>query len=297
MAETNVIGIVTVTYRSATILEPFLDSLDRQSYRNFALYAIDNASNDQSVCMLQEPRTFPVHVIANSKNEGVAEGNNQGIRAALAAGCEYILLMNNDTEFGPDLLEVLDRKIRAEHADMIVPKMLYYEPNDVIWCAGGTFRFWRGYSGEHYGMGERDAGQHDRMRRIEYAPTCCMLIRREVFTAIGEMDSRYFVYFDDTDFCFRAHRAGVRLLYVPEPKLYHKVSSLTGGDTTPFALRYLTRNHVYFLLKHFGYWAPIFLLAYKGQLWMKRIFGKMSKEAFAIVRQAFDEGVQLYRAA
>lgn len=294
MRKVRKIGLVTVTYNSATVIDAFLQSVRRQTYQAMTLYVVDNLSTDSTLSRIPSSDASSLVVIANDHNAGVAEGNNQGIRAALADGCDAVLLINNDTEFGPELVSTLCSELIRSGADMIVPKIMYFEPSDTIWCAGGTFRFRRGYSGEHYGLGERDSGQYDQLRQIEYSPTCCMLVRREVFDRIGEMDPKYFVYFDDTDFCFRAWKAGLRLVYTPQTVLYHKVSALTGGAETPFAIRYTTRNHVYFLLKNLGVLGGAFFLpAYFGKICLKRLMAGYSGETFAVALRGFFEGMSL----
>src|SRR5579871_1843491 len=101
------IGIVTVTYNSAGVLSDFLRCMSAQTYSNFKLFAIDNASHDKTVEILNAYDDSRLVIIANPDNRGVAEGNNQGIRGALKAGCSSVLLLNNDTEFDEMLLERL----------------------------------------------------------------------------------------------------------------------------------------------------------------------------------------------
>ena len=180
------------------------------------LYVVDNASKDNSADVVNEIREERVRFIANSENRGVAEGNNQGARAALEDGCETVLLLNNDTEFPMDLFSRLYSALEESRCDMATGKILYFEPSDRIWCAGGWFDPKRFYGAFHFGMGEEDSGQFDAPRRVTYAPTCCLLVRRSVFQRIGMMDSKYFVYNDDVDFLYRCLRQDIALWYAPE---------------------------------------------------------------------------------
>ena len=252
MASKKVVGAVTVTYNSASVLTEFLCCMTEQSYSDFLLFAVDNASMDASVSILRESNEPRLRVIANPDNLGVAAGNNQGIRAALEAGCASILLINNDTKFGPELITELVRGISTHEVQMSCPKIMYYDRPDYIWAAGGRFQRWAGYRALHRGEHEIDRGQYDVAGLVTYVPTCCVLIEARVFEQVGLMDERYFVYVDDQDFMYRALKAGVKLQYLPEVKLFHKVGSLTGGEESTFELRYGTRNRAFFLLKHFG---------------------------------------------
>src|SRR5438132_4827537 len=249
---TTRIGVVTVTFNSGQVIDGFLRSLLFQSYTDFLFYAVDNASADDTLQKLASYADPRIRMIGNQQNLGIAEGNNQGIRAAIEAGCDAVLLINNDTEFEPLLLDKLLTGMRQHGCDMIAPKILYYDNQQKIWSAGGGFNPLKGYAGFHYGVNQIDHGQFDEPREVEHAPACCLLVRKEVFARIGLMDDRYFVYLDDTDFCFRSKRAGLVVVYLPSATLLHKASSLTGGQGSDFCVRYLTRNQIYFMLKHLG---------------------------------------------
>ena len=223
-----------------------------QSHSDFLLFAVDNASSDGSLDILRKLDDPRLRIIANAHNLGVAAGNNQGIRAALEAGCTSILLINNDTEFDPELIAQLAKGISTHEVQMSCPKIMYYDRPEYIWAAGGRFQRWAGYRALHWGEREIDRGQYDLTRLVTYVPTCCVLIEARVFARVGLMDERYFVYVDDQDFMYRAMKAGVKLLYLPEARLLHKVGTLTGGEESTFELRYGTRNRAFFLLKHFG---------------------------------------------
>jgi GT2 family glycosyltransferase len=249
-SQTARIGIVTVTYNSETVLPEFFDSLSAQTWRNFVLYVIDNCSKDNTLEMVRSRSDLPIVVIANDETLGVAEGNNQGIRAALSDGCDSVLLLNNDTAFPADLLDSLNTGLEQHGCEMTVPKMYYYDRPTRIWCAGGYFHPWFAYRSRFTGADQEDGGQFDQPRRTESVPTCCLLIRGRVFDRVGLMDSRYFVYIDDTDFLYRCLKLQIPLWYVPKAKLWHKVSSLTGSAFSQFTLHYSTRNRAYFIVKH-----------------------------------------------
>jgi GT2 family glycosyltransferase len=290
------VGVVTVTYNSRGVIDGFLMSLLQQTYSNFALYIIDNASTDETLDRVLEYVDARIVVISNEKNLGVAEGNNQGIKAALAADCAAVLLINNDTEFESTLLKTLVEGLTGYACDMIAPKILFHDNQKIIWCAGGGFRPWRGYMGIHYGIGQIDRGQFDVARKVEHAPTCCLLVQENVFARIGFMDSRYFVYTDDTDFCFRAARAGLKLFYLPSARLLHKASSLTGGAESDFAVRYCTRNHIYFVFKNLGFWLGVYHLSdYQLRLLVKLVLRKIGVARFILQQRALIEGLRIWR--
>jgi GT2 family glycosyltransferase len=288
MADLPFVGIVTVTFNSADVLPPFLDSVSGQSFSNLLLIAVDNASRDESVPILRAWTAGRCKVIANPENRGVAAANNQGIREALDAGCTHVLLLNNDVEFGPALIEQLVAGLGEHKAQLSCPKILYFDEPGRIWMAGGAFEPLVGYRAVHTGENELDRGQYNTPKFVKYVPTCCVLVEREVFQQVGLMDERYFVYADDMDFMYRVMKAGLHLVYLPNATLLHKVGRLTGGETSPFSIRYGTRNRIFFLLKHFGLlrtlpWAAVAQVQWTMQYVMKKrdaAWYKLKQDAF-----------------
>jgi GT2 family glycosyltransferase len=292
MDRTILIGVVTVTYNSSSVMHEFMESALKQSYKDFSLYIVDNRSSDETLELVSKYQDSRIVAIPNRTNVGVAEGNNIGIRAALNDGCDCVLLINNDTVFGPNLFSALLEGLLQYNCDIIVPKIMQFDDPETIWYGGGHLSKIRA-SAIHYGDGEKDIGQFNAARLVSYSPTCCMLIKKEVFARVGMMDELYFVYCDDTDFCNRAFRSGIKLFYVPSAKLLHKVSSLTQKQST-FSLMYGTRNRIYYLWKNFSFiqflvYLPIFQLQYL----LKFIVRDYSPERYWIAQKAFWEGLGL----
>ena len=287
------VGVVTVTYNSAPVIRDFMASMLQQESADFVLYIIDNNSSDDTLNLLSHYSDSRIVVIPNRANLGVAEGNNIGIRAALKNECEFILLINNDTVFDSNLLTALIRGISQYECGMIVPKILYFDDPGKIWSAGGYFSGLRG-SSMHFGCGQRDRGQFDLPKAVSYSPTCCMLIKREVFHRIGLMDPDYFVYFDDTDFCWRAHKAGVKLFYLSAVQLKHKVGSSTGAISN-FNVRYHTRNHVYYVLKNYSRLRAFFYCsAYYFYIFGSYLCVCWCPKRYWTAQKAFWEGISVY---
>jgi GT2 family glycosyltransferase len=242
------IGVATVLFNSSKVLSPFFHSIEAQTYRNFVVYAVDNASTDGSaeLCCQQGDRFV---IIKNAANTGFAHGTNQGIRQALHDGCETVLILNNDVAFGAEFFAELVGALTRQQADMVAPMTYYDDQPNVIWAAGGKLQRFAGYRPVHFGMHQKDAGQFASERRIDFAPGSCILARRDVFSRIGLLDEVFFTYWEDTDFAVRALKAGLFTLFVPTAKLWHKVSSLAGTGS-PFQRYYAVRNHALYIRKH-----------------------------------------------
>ncbi len=263
------IGLVTITYNSADVLRPFLDCVWQQTHNNLVLYVVDNASTDATLSILAKDRDSRLKIINNSTNFGVAKANNQGIESAITDGCDQILIVNNDVEFETTLIEKLLQGQAEKSCSLVTPKMMYFDNPNHIWYAGSWFIKKKGYSPLHRGMKQLDEGQYDEIVEVEYAPTCCLLAKKEVFQDIGLMDEKYFVYFDDTDFSYRVWKdRRHKMFYYPDVKFYHKVGSLTNsfnkkGDKIfrgDFFIQQNIKNHIYFLKKIGGFFAYAFIV-------------------------------------
>lgn len=246
------VGLVTVLYNSADVLPDFFESLAKQDYSDYWLYVVDNSPDDKSLrvaeSLSKQYGIANISFICNADNLGVATGNNQGIKLSLETGCEYVLLLNNDIVFTDPLL--LSRMIAFADDNeeaMVVPK-IYFHDTGLIWCAGGSFNYWKGTT-KHHGEGKPNGVEFDTSAYTDYAPTCFMLIRCVVFEKIGLMDEKYFVYYDDADFVWRANAAGFKLKYWARGEVWHKVSSSTGGSESTFTIYFGTRNRIYFVRK------------------------------------------------
>ena len=298
------IGLVTITFNSAVVLPEFLKSVAKQTYQNFCLYVIDNASYDNTIQVYESRKRENYQLIKNTNNLGVAAGNNQGIKKALSENCDFVLLINNDTVFEERLLQ---KFIDAHHqygSSVISPKMLYHKPNNVIWYAGGFFDRKKAWVNYHRGQNEVDNGQFQDNDVIEYAPTCCALIHRAVFDDIGLMDEKYFVYFDDVDFFYRFVKNGEHeARYINDVEFYHKIGSLTKSRTNEerfkyndFFVRQMTCNQIYYLRKQKTLFAHLYVLYFILRVQLRFFLsGKYYRNwrTFILIQQSIIKGLRL----
>jgi GT2 family glycosyltransferase len=290
------IGIVTVTFNSEDVIDGFLKSVLKQRYQNFNLYIVDNDSKDNTLSkvksILEDER---VKILENRENLGVAAGNNQGIKEALSDHCDLILLVNNDVEFDSEVFNILVESLDKESSDIVVPKIMYYDNPQKIWFAGGKFLDKITFFSDHIGTDQEDSDIYNHIKKIDYAPTCCMLLKKTVLDKVGVMDEKYFVYFDDVDFCLRVKKQNVIMSYIPTAKIYHKVGSLTGGEVSDFTLYYGSRNRVYFLKKHAHKIIWMFWLIQKQLrfLFAFLVLGKYRANQYLICQRGFFDGVRM----
>lgn len=243
------IGIVILNWNGWRDTFNCLDSLRQVNYpaRQIEIIVVDNGSCDESVERLhQQPG---ITVLELPTNVGFAAGSNIGIRHALAKGCEYILLLNNDTVVLPDFLTPLLQVFKKNAtAGIVSPKIRYKDQPNRLWYAGGRFQEPR-LIGEMVGLGQIDQGQHNQACVVDFAVGCCMLIHRAVFEQIGYLDERFFFYHEDVDFSLRVTRAGFSVWYQPASVILHQVSQSTQNNL-PARTFLEAQSRVVFFAKH-----------------------------------------------
>jgi GT2 family glycosyltransferase len=189
-------------------------------------------------------------IISNEKNWGFAEGCNTGIRFAMRNGAAYVMLLNNDTVLAADSLCELVELVETDPAyGFVGPKVYYYDYDgrvDVIYSVGGRLIIRKG-AARQIGIGQIDHGQFDEPIELDFVVGSCLLTRAEVIKAIGLLDSAYYAYWEDTDWCIRGRKAGYKAVFAPKSKIWHKVAASNIGFKNEY---YMTRNAFLFLKKH-----------------------------------------------
>lgn len=244
----NIIAAILVNYNAYTDTVACIDSLMAGSLVPRYIIVVDNASPDGSGRELQAvyATSVGIEVILSPMNNGFGAANNLGARRAAEIGCTHLLILNNDVVVDKEMLSVLSRG--CADGQVTVPLMLYHVRPDIIWYAGGCFN--RFCIPRHCNMGKTLAEVSLIPMRITFVTGCCLLIALTDYNAVGGFDERYFLYWEDTDLSIRLAKAGVTFIFLPDARLYHKVSASTGGECSPIAYYYMTRNRLYGIRKN-----------------------------------------------
>ncbi len=246
------IRAIVVNLNGGDLVAEALESLLAQEGVDLRVTVVDNGSTDGSPDALRR-RFREVELIEAGQNLGFCGANNLGMSRALERGEGFVFLLNYDARVGPRCLATLADRARHSGAGMVGPKILYDHDPSLIWSAGGTISWWRG-AVSHRGIRHRDDGRFDRLEEVDYLTACAVLIDCAVLRTVGFFDERYWPsYFEDTDLCVRARRAGFRLLYEPAAVAWHKVSSFSGGGTTPLKVTLRLRNQ-YLFFRRWARW-------------------------------------------
>ena len=248
--ETQHVAVVVLCWNGRADTIACLGSLERMRWERLSMIVVDNGSTDGTIDAVREQ--FPdVTAIRSEENVGFAEGNNVGLRAALDAGADYVLLLNNDTLADEGLLDALVGEARRRpDAGALCPLIRYVDPPDRIWYAGARFDPRASHNGRHTGYGERDTGQYHSVREIGRATGAAMLVPREVVERVGYLDHRLFLQVEDVEWSLRMRAAGYRILFVPDGQVRHHVSVASGGERAPDTAYYEMRNSLYVCARH-----------------------------------------------
>lgn len=243
-----------------------LDSVRRIIYSNCSIVVVDNGSIDGSVEAIKA--THPnVTVLETGANLGFAEGNNVGIRWAIREGAEYIYLLNNDTVVDPGVIDEFIKVTKAfPDAGILGGNIYYYSDPTRRWYAGVMWdekRMHFIHRGD--GINEKQTG-FKTIQDTAYACGCSLFISTAVISDVGLMDSRFFLTYEETDWCYRARRAGYAILFAPDAIVWHKVSASFGGSESPLINYFMARNRLLWGEKN---------LPIKGQL---RLFKTVLRE-------------------
>lgn len=230
--------IIIPNYNGCHFLSKCLDSLRRQTYRNFYITVVDNRSTDQSLTFLREQ--YPeVQILEQSHNLGFAAAANIAIQSSVSP---YVMLLNNDTILAPDciyhMMHVAQKNPRAFSVGAHILTMQKPHRTDTT----GDFYSIYGYAFC------RDQGFPARTlscRQVFTNCGCAVIYRRSLLHLTGLFHPDYFAYLEDVDLGFRARRLGFQNLFCREAIVYHVGSGTTGEKYTPFKVYHSARNNVW----------------------------------------------------
>jgi GT2 family glycosyltransferase len=279
------VSTVIVTWNQADLTLDCLAALAAAGTALETIWLVDNGSAPDVLPRIRE--RFPaVQTLRLEANRGFAGGCNAGARAALAAGADYLFLLNNDAlvEPGtlPALLAVIERDPRIA---AVSPKVYYDVAGRVIQSVGMQVDPESGQA-RMIGATEPDRGQHDQVAERDALFGCAMLIRREAWQQAGPFWEPFFNYAEETDWCLRARGMGWRLLYVPGAVVRHRTSSSLGWDS-PLKTYLIARNQLYLRRRHGrGGWRSWRGLAYalyvNGRAWARFMRHRRRAQARAL---------------
>lgn len=242
------VGIIIVNYNGYIDTIKCLNSLSELEYLNYEVYIIDNGSTNESYSNISEyienNSINNIHLIKSEINLGFSGGNNLGISIALEEGSEYILLLNNDTIVTPKFLSELIEN--ADFRTIVTPRIMYWKEKSKVWYAGGKLSMKIGRAWHKNIDKKVNLKTDNSVEKVSFVSGCCMLIDKNILQKIGLLDEDFFLYYEDTEFCWRAQLQDIQLLYIGYSIIYHNVSSSTGHNSDLMNY-YKIRNRFYLI--------------------------------------------------
>jgi len=249
MASDPSVAAVVVTYDALPWIEPCLDSL-----RGVETVVVDNGSRDGTVDFVRE--RFPGVRLIEAENRGLGAGWNIGLRDTSS---RYALLLNADAWLAEGALDrLVDFADTRPRAAVVGPRLLNQDGTlqrsvrgfPTLWRLATEYFFLRKLAPGSAALNAFYAGgfEHDEVRDVEVVMGACMLVRRDAVEQVGYCDEDYFLFSEETDWCFRFRQAAWEVVFFPGAECVHVRGAAHGGRM----YRENLRGHLLFLWKHRG---------------------------------------------
>jgi GT2 family glycosyltransferase len=254
------VGIIVLNWNGKEDTERCLNSLQKLTYPNVEVIVVDNGSTDGSQEFIR--KCFPnCTLIETGENLGYAGGNNKGIIYGLKRPFEYFFILNNDTIVDPEIIEAFLEGFKQYPGVGILGGKIYLmsEPERFDHFGGIWNR--RRLDFDYIGYRELDDNENwEEPQDLDYVCGAGLMVHRSVFEEVGLFDPRFFLFWEETDFCFRAKRAGFEVMSYPKAKLWHKVSASFKGDKA-HATYFFWRNRLFWIERNFKGYTRFFYLS------------------------------------
>ena len=241
------ISIITLNYCQAHVTCEFLESCRKLTYPSYEIIVCDMKSHEDPTKLIANGNYPNTSLYLSDSNLGFAAGNNWGMTFAKG---DYILIINNDTEITPNLLDLLLIPFQMDsRTGVVCPKIKYHSDKTKIQFAG--FSRMSSLTGRTKTLGnnETDIGQFDEIKTTWGAHGAAMLVKREVIENVGRFPETFFLYYEEWDWSTRILKAGYKIYFQGLATVYHK-ESISVGKLNPLKEYYLTRNRILYMRRN-----------------------------------------------
>ena len=240
--------IIVLTWNKCDLAVKCLKSLEKIKTRHIlSIILVDNNSTDQTVKTVEE-KFANVKILQNKQNLGWSGGNNVGIKYSLRKKVDYIILLNNDVTVDKNFVDELVLGMEKHPEVGIASPKIYRQGTKppIISNAGNFFN--EHFFGIAKGGGQVDRGQCDNTLFTDFV-SGVVCAKSLVYKKSGLLDERFFLYYEDAEFCARAVKKGFKCIFVQSSYLYH-MESATIGSNSPSHAYYNSRNRLLYLKIH-----------------------------------------------
>jgi len=255
MVHNDVVSVTIVTYNSGRFIKRCLESVLAQRYPHKEVVVVDNGSSDGTVELVRS--NFPDVTLIEAENDGLAAGWNRGISES---DSRYVLLLNADAWLVGDALDRIVAFADANpRAAVIGPRLLNPDGSlqrsvrgfPTLWRLATEYFFLRKVAprSKLFNAFYGGAFEHDAVYEADFVMGACMLVRRQAIAEVGPLDEDFFLFSEETDWCYRFHAAGWKVLFYPGAECVHVGGAAHGGRLYKENLR----GHLRFFAKHRGH--------------------------------------------
>lgn len=244
----DLISIIILNYNGRKWLKKLFDSLFSQTYKNFEIIFVDNASNDDSIEFIKDNyNDYKIKIIKSKKNLGFSGGNNLGIENSKG---DYILLINNDTWVENDFLEKIINFYKNNNFDIIGPiEANYYTKKSDIYSIYldlfGHFIYKKDGIGGSSGF---------------YLSGVCLFFAKDFYYETEGLDDNFFMYGEDWDWFWRLHLLNKKIFQINNLKVYHVGAGSTGSGIKYLSFLWRNQNALQMLLKNYKWFTLLWVL-------------------------------------
>ncbi|OOM75831.1 N-acetylglucosaminyl-diphospho-decaprenol L-rhamnosyltransferase [Clostridium puniceum] len=257
----KLVYIIVLNYNNFEDTVECIDSLEEIKYDNYKIVIIDNKSTDSSNQILREKYSKKYVYIENDKNLGYAGGNNKGVKYALVNNAQYICILNNDTVVKENFLKKLVNCMELNlNCGIVGPVILEYYNPKIVQSSGAVIKLIKGDMSpinSHKNIEELN----EEIIKCDYIGGACILIRREVIEKIGLIPEDYFLFYEETDWCYKAKQYGYDIVCFTPAQIFHKGSS-TIDVINELGEYLMNRNKIVFIKKNASLPQLIFFFIY-----------------------------------
>jgi len=243
------VAAVVVTYDALPWIEQCLTSV-----AGVPTIVVDHGSSDGTVALVRE--RFPAVTVVEQENPGLGAGWNRGIREP---GSRYVLILNADAWLVDDALDrLVDLADARPRAAVLGPRLRYPDGRlqrsvrgfPTLWRLATEYLFLRKLAPRSRALNAFYAGgfDHDEVRDADFVMGACMLVRRAAIAEVGGLDEDFFLFGEETDWCYRFRERGWEVVFTPAAECVHVGGASHGGRL----YREILRGHLRFMAKHRG---------------------------------------------
>jgi len=268
MFQKRLVSVIIINFNGKEFLKRLFSSLLRTNYREFEIILVDNASSDGSIEFVKESfKDNRIAIIVNDKNLGPSAARNIGFGRVKG---EFVAFLDNDTEVDSEwlseLVKVFDSDSKIAVAQCKLLDMV--ERNRFDYAGDYLTPFGFLYERAQHNV---DRGQFDSVEDIFSAKSAATMIKSSIYKELGMHDDSYFIFMEETDFCFRAWLAGYRVVFVPKAIVWHAYNTSLKEFKkyyTSYMVRFCgCRNYIMTLLKNLSLGNLLRILPFHILIW------------------------------